>query len=145
MWQKLKGLPTGTPKERYVFWSVVVFLISLFSFCTPISCWASPTLHTIVETNITAHFFFYFLYFVPAGLYRWINNRLAIKLSSKVPLFFLWVIGIFGLLTFGLTIYGSIVQEVYHYLKDISISIAIIVTCIESRKKMKSLAKDYIK
>ena len=73
----------GTPKQKYAFWSVVVFLLSLFGFFPNPSypCFGWPGIINVIIPNVFAQIIFYIVYFLPSGIYYLVKIKTPLKAS----------------------------------------------------------------
>ena len=134
----------GTPKQKYAFWSVVVFLLSLFGFFPnpTYPCFAWPRIINVIIPNVFAQIIFYIVYFPPSGIYYLVKTKTPLKASNTLLMVILWIFKVLGLLLIIYIVFLILKSSdinVLHWLKDIGIGIAFYISSTERIKKIRSI------
>ena len=136
--QQLIKFSVRTLKEKYLFWSLVVFILSLFSFCPSYHCFPSPSLLDLTIINAYSHLSFLYIYYLNGRIAFRVKNQWSFDTRKKIAIGFQWPFMIFGILCIVLTLYGSIKNSGCYGLQGLAVGIALIVSSLEKIKKLKN-------
>lgn len=130
----------GAQKQKYFFWSVIVLLTSLFAIYPDYrSVNARDPLELIFGLNLVSHFIFYTLYFLPMAIAFWMRTDFLFGIWKKIAILNQWTFGIVGILFLVLFLYEAWSNKAFIDLAYSSFAIALMMTCLESVKKIKTL------
>lgn len=136
MMKFVKQYSDKTIKQKYLFWSIIVFLISLFAFFPSLNCFPSPPLFEVFIVNLASHLFAFYIYFWSGQLAFKIKNDWSSTTRRKIAIGFQYPFILFGILLILISIFGSLKIGNYHSIKDIVIGIALIISSLEKIKKL---------
>jgi hypothetical protein len=132
----LKQYSNRSPKQKYFFWSIVVFAISLFALNPSFACFSNSPIIDIIIVNLVSHISSLYIYFLSGRIVFRIKNNWPLETKKKIATCFQYPLIISGVLFILLSIYGSIKIGNYHSIKDVAIGIALLVASLERIKKI---------
>jgi hypothetical protein len=132
----LKQYSNTSPKQKYFFWSIIVFAISLFALNPSFACFSNSPIIDIIIVNLVSHISSLYIYFLSGRVVFKIKNNWPKETKIKIAKGFQYPFIIGGVLFILLSIYESIKIGNYHSIKDVTIGIALLVSSLEKIKKI---------